>query len=157
MRKFISILCCLFSLGTLFMSCDIQKNYNVLLKTIEEDGDKREVSIIVKEDEIKLSNPVLSLTFINNTDSEVVYGEEIKLFKKEADGELKEIKDSEDDSGWKEISQILLSREQSEQVINLKKHFGVLTEGDYKVSKDFYIEGRKIEITAEFQLLKKSK
>lgn len=157
MRRFISILCCLFSLGTLFMSCDIQKNYNVLLKTIEDDCDKREVSIIVKEDEIKLSDPVLSLTFINNTDSEVVYGEEIKLFKNDADGELKEIKDGEDDSGWKEISRILLSREQSEQVINLKKHFGVLTEGDYRVSKDFYIDGRKIEITAEFQLLKKSK
>lgn len=105
-----------------------------------------EVSMIVKEGNLTSATIVIK----NESNKELASGEWFRIDRLQEDGQWKELKIINDDYGFISIGWIINKNGEFEDKIDWSKLYGELKKGNYRIVKEVYENGNKIELHAEF-------
>ena len=106
------------------------------------------VSMIIKE-----GTPTSATIVIKNTSyKELTSGEWFRIDRLEDSGEWKQVKSINDKYVFNAIAWIIKPRGEFEDKVDWSKLYGNLKKGHYRIVKEVYGDGNKIELCAEFDI-----
>lgn len=106
------------------------------------------VSMIIKDGTLTGATIVIK----NTSNEELTSGEWFRIDKLEDNGKWKEAKTINDNYGFIAIGWIINKNGEFEDKIDWSKLYGKLKKGNYRIVKEAYDNGNKIELYAEFTI-----
>lgn len=106
------------------------------------------VSMSIKEGTLTSATIVIK----NESNKELTSGEWFRIDKLEDNGKWKEVKSINDNYGFIAIGWIINENGEFEDKIEWSKLYGKLKKGNYRIVKEVYGDGNKLELYAEFTI-----
>lgn len=140
----------IFSIALLILGLYLYYIYNMkgnFLETKNKDA-LDEVSMSIKEGTLTSATIVIK----NTSNRELTSGEWFRIDKLEDNGEWKEVKVISDNYGFIAIGWVINKKGEFEDKVDWSKLYGKLKKGNYRIVKEVYDNGNKIELYAEFSI-----
>lgn len=106
------------------------------------------VSMSIKEGALTNATIVIK----NTSNKELTSGEWFRIDRVEENGEWEKVKSINEEYGFIAIAWVIKPRGEFEDKIDWSKLYGELKKGNYRIVKEVYEKGEKIELYAEFSI-----
>lgn len=130
--------------GCLYYTYNVKGNF---LETNNKDTSEK-VSMIIKEGTTTSATVVIR----NRSNKELTSGAWFRIDELENDGNWKKVKTINDKYGFIAIAWIINPQGEFEDKLEWSKLYGRLRKGHYRIVKEVYYNGNKIELYAEFDI-----
>lgn len=148
MKKNVIIAIAIFLIVLLILGLYLNYIYNIKGDFFE--GNNKEtldkVSMAIKEGNLTGATVVIK----NESNKELTSGEWFRIDKLDDNGQWREVKSVNDEYGFIEIGWIINKNGEFEDKIDWSQLYGELKKGNYRIVKEVYDNGNKIELYAEF-------
>ena len=112
------------------------------------------INVTVQEDTIKSSKENITLVLKNKTEYEYFYGVDFEL-EVELDNQWYKVPFDKNPE-FTDLGLLLKGNSESNEKIELYKYFSDLTDGKYRIVKNFYLDGAKTVVVGLFNINKQS-
>ena len=112
------------------------------------------INVTVQEDTIKSSKENITLVLKNKTEYEYFYGVDFEL-EVELDNQWYKVPFDKNPE-FTDLGLLLKGNSESNEKIELYKYFSDLTDGKYRIVKNFYLDGSKTVVVGLFNINKQS-
>ena len=115
-------------------------------------GELKDAGIVMRitDETVTTETDSVMVEYVNNTDTEVVFGEEPHL-EIESEGSWYVVPVRED-AAWVEIAYILPPNGSDEKEFSLKSYYEKLNPGHYRIVKTFFADSGNVTAAAEFDI-----
>lgn len=108
------------------------------------------IQMYIVDETVTTKSDSLMIEYVNNMDTEVVFGEEPHL-EIESEGSWYVVP-LEKDAAWNDIGYILPSGGSDEKEFSMKSYYKALNPGHYRIVKTFFADSGNVIAAAEFDI-----